>query len=250
MTQFVSTPDNSSSFSVSLYLKKLWRYTGKWFRTQKMRLLRTGILKWVWWILKLKDGSTWQGDMTYIWSSTVQSAFQTNISTELFSPFYNNQSTIRLAFVGFRITHLKDGLIFSLRNVGKIHKKWFSQIKLNLLYTDNNNFETDADNNNWGHIYNISNSLFKFVQFFFVLPAISVLRTQNHIPAIQYAYSQEHMLLLWRLKWCILLHTSVISLFHDWFRILQISRIFAHIKTCCFAENSNYTLLLFFSSKN
>ena len=178
------------------------------------------ILKWVWWILKLKDGSTWQGDMTYIWSSTVQSAFQTNISTELFSPFYNNQSTIRLAFVGFRITHLKDGLIFSLRNVGKIHKKWFSQIKLNLLYTDNNNFETDADNNNWGHIYNISNSLFKFVQFFFVLPAISVLRTQNHIPAIQYAYSQEHMLLLWRLKWCILLHTSVISLFHDWFRIL------------------------------
>ena len=35
-----------------------------------------------------------------------------------------------------------------------------------------------------------------------------------------------------------------------WFRILQITRIFAHIQTCCFNEHSNRTLLSFLSSKN
>ena len=34
-----------------------------------------------------------------------------------------------------------------------------------------------------------------------------------------------------------------------WFRILQTSRIFAHIQTCCFTEHSNCTCLSFLSSK-
>ena len=41
MAHFVSTPDNSNSFSVFLYLRKLWRYTRKGLN-QKMRLLHTG----------------------------------------------------------------------------------------------------------------------------------------------------------------------------------------------------------------
>ena len=40
-THLVTTPDSSTSFSVFLYLRKLWRYTGKGLN-QRMRLLQTG----------------------------------------------------------------------------------------------------------------------------------------------------------------------------------------------------------------
>ena len=53
-------------------------------------------------------------------------------------------------------------------------------------------------------VIQIKLNFFKFGQFFFVLPAIIVLCTQNPNITIQYACSHEHMLLLWRLKWYML----------------------------------------------
>ena len=53
-------------------------------------------------------------------------------------------------------------------------------------------------------VIQIKLNFFKFGQFFFVLPAIIVLCTQNRNITIQYACSHEHMLLLWRLKWYML----------------------------------------------